>query len=117
MPRLAASNDDLFAAVVAAFADDPHVEAPVPDAATAAEGKGKFGSRGLKVNGKVFAMPSKGRLVVKLPRERVAALVASKQGQKYVLGARAMTEWVAFPEGTAESWIALARESRGFVGG
>ena len=62
-------------------------------------------------------MPSKGRLVVKLPRERVAALIASKKGQKYVLGARTMKEWVTFSDGTAASWRALAREARKFVGG
>jgi hypothetical protein len=48
---------------------------------------------------------------------RVDALIASKQGQKYVLGARTMKEWVAFSDGTAASWRALAREARKFVGG
>ena len=111
------SGADLFASVIAAFAEDPRVEAPLGGDATASEGKGKFGSRGLKVDGKVFAMPSKGRLVVKLPRERVAALIASKTGQKYVLGARTMKEWVAVPDDTAASWRARAREARKFVGG
>jgi hypothetical protein len=113
----APSNDDRFASVVAAFAGDRRVEAPLDDAASAAEGKGKFGSRGLKVDGKVFAMPSKGRLVVKLPRARVEALLASKHGQKFVLGARAMKEWVAIPDGNAAAWRALALEARKFVGG
>ena len=111
------SFEDLFESVVAAFADDPRVEAPLEDGAAGAEGKGKFGARGLKVDGKVFAMPSKGRLIVKLPRARVEALIASKKGQTYVLGARTMKEWVAFSDGTAASWRALAREARTFVGG
>jgi hypothetical protein len=106
-----------FAAVVAAFADDPRVEAPLPEDAATAEGKNKFGSRGLKVDGKVFAMPSKGRLVVKLPHARVAELVTAKKGETYVLGARAMKEWVAVSEGTTASWRALAREARDFVVG
>jgi hypothetical protein len=114
VPR-AASKPDLFASVVAAFANDPRVEAPLAEDATATEGQGKFGSRGLKVDGKVFAMPSKGRLVVKLPRARVAELVASKKGQTYVLGARTMKEWVAFSDGTPATWRALAREARDFV--
>jgi hypothetical protein len=118
MPAARRSTEaDLFASVVAAFASDPRVEAPLPDDAPAAEGKGKFGSRGLKVDGKVFAMPSKDRLVVKLPRERVAALIASKQGRPFVLGARTMKGWVAFAGGTAASWRELAREARKFVGG
>jgi hypothetical protein len=118
MPRTRRSPEPtLFASVVAAFAEDPLVEAPLADDAAAREGQGKFGSRGLKVDGKVFAMPSKGRLVVKLPRARVEALLASKKGQRYVLGARTMKEWVAVPDGTAATWRALAREARKFVGG
>jgi TfoX/Sxy family transcriptional regulator of competence genes len=35
-----------------------------------------FGSPGLKVSGKVFSMLVKGRLVVKLPRQRVEAIIA-----------------------------------------
>ena len=106
-------DDPRFAPVVAAFVDDPRVEPPVTGAAV---GKA-FGSRGLKVDGKVFAMPSKGRLVVKLPRARVEELVASGKGRRYVLGARTMKEWVAFPDGSPASWRALAREARKFVGG
>jgi hypothetical protein len=116
LPR-AAPKPDLFASVVAAFANDPRVEAPLAEDATTAEGKGMFGSRGLKVDGKVFAMPSKGRLVVKLPRARVAAIISSKEGEAFVLGERAMKEWVAFSDGTAASWRALAREARDFVAG
>lgn len=37
-----------------------------------------FGSTGLKVGGKVFAILVKGKLVVKLPKERVDALVESR---------------------------------------
>jgi hypothetical protein len=113
----APSNDKRFASVVAAFAGDPRVEAPLDNDASAAEGKGKFGSRGLKVDGKVFAMSSNGRLVVKLPRARVEALVASKQGQQFVLGARTMKEWVAIPDGTLAAWRGFALEARKFVGG
>src|SRR4030095_6556728 len=54
------SGTDLFASVVAACADAPRVEAPLGDDATADDGKGKFGSRGLKVDGRIFAMPSQG---------------------------------------------------------
>ena len=45
-------------------------------------GKG-FGSDALKVRGKIFAMLSQGRLVVKLPRQRVDALVASGDGERF----------------------------------
>jgi hypothetical protein len=42
-----------------------------------------FGSSALKVQGKIFAMLVRGRLVVKLPRQRVDALVASGGGERY----------------------------------
>ena len=38
-----------------------------------------FGSNALKVNGKIFASLSKGRLLLKLPEARVDALVNSKR--------------------------------------
>lgn len=40
-----------------------------------------FGSPGFKGNGKVFALLVKGKLVAKLPKERVAALVAAGRGK------------------------------------
>lgn len=55
-----------------------------------------FGSTGLKVNGKVFAMLVKGRFVAKLPRERMDQLVASGAGASFDPGhGRLMKEWVA----------------------
>jgi TfoX/Sxy family transcriptional regulator of competence genes len=42
-----------------------------------------FGSSGLKVGGKVFAMSVKNELVVKLPRERVDELVAAGAGSRF----------------------------------
>jgi hypothetical protein len=112
VPAATSTNETLFAEVVAAFAGDPQVEVPI-DVGPA---RGKFGSRGLKVGGAIFAMLSKDRLVVKLPPARVAELVASKEGGKFVLGSRAMKEWVAFEAGTAARWTELAREARAFAG-
>ena len=42
-----------------------------------------FGSTGLKVSGKVFAMMVKGDLVVKLPKARVEALISAKLGEYF----------------------------------
>ncbi|SRR5229473_4974312 len=76
-----------------------------------------FGSPGLKINGKVFAMLVKGKLVVKLPKERVDALVASGDGQHFDPGhGRLMKEWVAIAPVTKEKWLSLAKEARDFVG-
>ena len=42
-----------------------------------------MGSDGLKTGGKLFAMVSKGELVVKLPRERVDELVEAGAGHRF----------------------------------
>lgn len=97
-----------FKQVIRAFARDPRV--------TVGEGKG-FGSGGLKVDGKLFAlMSSRGQFVAKLPKQRVAELVAQRKGEQFDPGhGRLMREWVAL-HGDSD-WLALAREARRFVGG
>jgi len=80
-------------------------------------GRRGFGSNGLKVAGKLFAMPVKGRLVLKLPRDRVAALVASGSGGFFDPGhGRLMREWIALDLPPRE-WKSLAREARDYVKG
>jgi len=68
-----------FDALVAVFSADPSVELPGPSRA-------KFGSNALKVNGRIFAMLVRGSLMVKLPKERVAALIASGRGEAFNAG-------------------------------
>lgn len=54
-----------------------------------------FGSRGLKVKNKYFALLVKGKLVVKLSKSEVDNLVESKQGDYFDPGhGRKMKEWV-----------------------
>src|SRR3989304_3559984 len=68
-----------------------------------------FGATGLKVGGKVFSMVHKGRLVVKLPAERVAALIQSGDGAPFDPGnGRLMKEWVAVKPMAKSFWINLA---------
>jgi TfoX/Sxy family transcriptional regulator of competence genes len=95
--------DPRFAPVVAAFAGDPEVSAGT-----------MMASFGLKVNGKIFAMVAKGRLVVKLPRSRVDELVNGGAGERFDPGhGRVMKEWIAI-EGDA-GWVELAEEAHRFV--
>lgn len=76
-----------------------------------------FGSSGLRIRGKVFAMVVKGKLVVKLPEERVDALVAAGAGERFDPGhGRLMKEWVAIGPSRAGEWPELAEEARDFVG-
>ena len=69
----------------------------------------------LSVNGKIFAMLTKGKFVVKLPKERVDQLVSQKDGVNWGPGTgRVMKEWIAIKSGKA-SWIKLAKEAYEFV--
>jgi TfoX/Sxy family transcriptional regulator of competence genes len=75
-----------------------------------------FGSDGLKISGKVFAMQVNGTLVVKLPVDRVQTLVSAKQASLFDPGhGRPMKEWVSMATGTAQAWQALAEESLQYV--
>lgn len=77
-----------------------------------------FGSTGLKVASKVFAMLVKGKLVVKLPRARVEELVASGDGEYFDPGhGRLMKEWLAVELGDRNKWFSLVHEAKGFVAG
>jgi TfoX/Sxy family transcriptional regulator of competence genes len=74
-----------------------------------------FGSQGLKVGTKVFAMLVKGQLVVKLPQERVAALIACGAGESFDPGhGRRMKEWVVLSR-AEDNWTQLVEEARDFV--
>ncbi len=98
--------DKAFDAVTRVMRRDPLVS----------EGR-MFGSSGLKVSGKVFAMLVKGELVVKLPRARVEELEASGMGHPFDPGhGRIMREWVAVFPAAVDRWRGLAREAREFVG-
>jgi hypothetical protein len=110
--------DPRAVALIAALRADPRLAAVARDfeAARAAPSR-KFGSNGLKVNGKLFALFTQGTLVVKLPRDRVAALVAAKVGKPFDPGhGRLMKEWLTVTEASAP-WIVLVREAHAFVGG
>ncbi|MBI3953749.1 MAG: hypothetical protein HY330_04490 [Chloroflexi bacterium] len=75
-----------------------------------------FGSPGLKVEGKVFAVLVKGKLVVKLPKERVEALAASGDAEHFDPGmGRLMKEWAAVYPRAQDRWLSLALEARDFV--
>ena len=76
-----------------------------------------FGASALKVNNKIFAMLWQGRLVVKLPRERVDTFIAAGDGQRFNPGhGRLMKEGLAVDPASEVDWLALAREARAFVG-
>ncbi len=76
-----------------------------------------FASYGLRVDGKIFAMVVRGKLVVKLPRSRVDELVAAGAARPFDPGhGRLMKEWAEL-EGARPPWSGLVREAHRFVGG
>lgn len=75
------------------------------------------GAQGLKVGKKMFAMFSKGDLLLKLPPERVEALIASGRGETYDPGTgTVMKNFVLIPAAKKHSWIKLCEEAREAAG-
>ncbi len=102
--------EERFARLVEEFSGRPGVEVP------GAPSTRRFGSETLKVNGSIFAMITGGRLVVKLPADRVRTLIDSGIGAPFGAGKRSpMKEWVAVVGQDDETWTALAREALDFV--
>ena len=112
--ELAGDAEDCFGGLVEALGDEPGVTTP-------GERPGReraFGAGALKVNGRIFAMISGGRLVVKLPAARVAALIAAGEGGPFDGGkGRPMKEWATVDVARRAAWEPLAREAPAFVGG
>ncbi|HVH16604.1 MAG TPA: hypothetical protein VNA15_12935 [Candidatus Angelobacter sp.] len=104
-----------FASVVAGLRNKLGVTPPSDGEGT----RRKFGSNGLRINGKVFAMLSaEKRLIVKLPRERVDALVDAGDGERFDprRNGRVMREWIVMKTSSITDWLKLAREALDFVG-
>jgi hypothetical protein len=100
-----------FAGIVKALGTQPGVSEP--ESAGAAR---RFGTSALRVNGRIFAMVSHGRLVLKLPSLRVAQLIASGAGGSYDAGkGRPMKEWVSLDPARQDNWLGLATEALEFV--
>ncbi len=115
MPTLRTSRtpEERFAKIVKALRSHSGVTPP----SDAPNSKGKFGSSGLKINDKIFAMmTSKGAFVVKLPQQRVDALIRSREGTRFDLGhGRLMKEWLTVETPSEKTWLRLAKEAMEFV--
>ena len=112
---MAPSPDDTaietrFANLIRALADEPGVEV--------GGGRRGFGSGTLQVGGRIFAMVSHGRFVLKLPRERVAGLIAAGAGGPFDAGkGKPLAEWLALDDADDATLLDLAREAAAFVRG
>lgn len=114
MSKPSSTAEERFAALGAALRGEPGVSAPSGEPLV----KRGFGHDALKVRGKIFAMLSEGRLVVKLPKVRVDALVAAGDGEQFDprRDGRLMREWLVVAPTYGGQWLALAREALAFVG-
>jgi hypothetical protein len=80
------------------------------------EGTGFGANAGLRVGGRIFAMLVRGELVVKLPAERVTAIVDAGQATRFDAGkSRPMREWASIPAESDADWDALADEACRYV--
>ena len=79
-------------------------------------GTGFGGSPGVRVDGRIFAMLVRGRLVVKLPAARCAELRDRGLAEPLAGGRRVMKEWIEVLAEDPRKWQELAAEAYAFVG-
>jgi hypothetical protein len=83
---------------------------------TPPRGGSGFGRGTLKFEGKIFAMLVRGRLVLKLPEERVSELIAAGEGSNFDANkGTPMREWLSLDPGSGLAWLPLAREAIDFA--
>jgi hypothetical protein len=98
-----------YAAVVKAFVGKRGVSAE--------SGRG-FGSSALKIDNRIFAMLASGdQFVVKLPRQRVDAIVAAGDGERFDprRNGKLMNEWLVVGRRLEARWLPLAQEAFEFA--
>jgi len=75
-----------------------------------------FGTTALVVGGRIFCMRPRDRLVVKLPKARVDALVEAGWGVRFDANkGRPMKQWLTVDPAHEQDWLALAEEALAFV--
>jgi hypothetical protein len=78
---------------------------------------GGFGRGALRIDGKIFAMFVRGRLVVKLPKARVDELVNAGEGERFDANkGTPMKEWFSLDPASRLAWRPLSEEAFAFVG-
>jgi hypothetical protein len=86
------------------------------DGVTPPAGGSGFGRSALRYHGKIFAMFVRGRLVLKLPADRVTALIDSGNGIAFDANkGTPMREWFSLDPGSRLDWLALATEALEFA--
>jgi hypothetical protein len=82
------------------------------DGVTPPRGGSGFGRSALRFRGKIFAMHVRGALVLKLPADRVEALVRAGEGVHFDANkGTPMREWLSLDPRSALPWLPLATEA------
>jgi hypothetical protein len=83
---------------------------------TPPRGGSGFGRSACRFRNKIFVMLVRGRLVVKLPAQRVDALIAAGDGVRFDANkGTPMKEWFSLDPGSGLPWLPLAREALDFA--
>jgi hypothetical protein len=83
---------------------------------TPPRGGSGFGRSALRYQGKIFAMQVRGVLVLKLPADRVEALVRAGEGGYFDANkGTPMREWLRLDPRSALPWLPLATEALDFA--
>jgi TfoX/Sxy family transcriptional regulator of competence genes len=76
-----------------------------------------FGTIGLRVRGKIFAVAvHTGGLMVKIPEARADARIAAGEVERMVMRGREMREWVVAPlDAPDDVWASLLEEAHAYL--
>ncbi|HYK26686.1 MAG TPA: hypothetical protein VEV61_01865 [Streptosporangiaceae bacterium] len=86
------------------------------DGVTPPRGGSGFGRGALRYKGKIFAMYVRGELVLKLPADRVTALIKSGNGRAFDANkGTPMREWLSLSPDSDLGWNKLANEALDFA--
>jgi hypothetical protein len=109
---MAATVDNRYALVVSTLTSQRGVWLTTPR-------KRGFGPTALCIDDKIFAMlTSSAQFVVRLPEQRVDALVAAGRGERFEPShGQWMKQWLVAGATLEEHWLLLAEESLSFVSG
>ncbi len=105
---MAVSGEELFWELVEPLYADPAVQRST-----------MMGLPCVRLHGRFFASLDRrsGALLVKLPAQRVAALIAAGHGQAFAPAGRVFREWVALPRPDRRRWRGLLTEARDHAAG
>jgi hypothetical protein len=74
-----------------------------------------FGLPVIKIEGKIAVAYHEGQLVLKLPPERIAALIEEERGTPFSAYGKTMGGWIALAPVADGDWLALTEEAIAFV--